>query len=67
MLRHRVLVAGCVVLVAVALITSYLWQRHGAGQVVARLQSPPVGDLGVSFVTWGEEVVLIVWRDFALT
>jgi hypothetical protein len=67
MARHRAVVAGCALLVAVGLIAGYLWQRDASGKVVADLQSAPVADMGVTYVTWGGAVVLIVWRDFALT
>ena len=67
MLRHTGMIAGSVVLVAVGLTGGYLWQRDGSGKVVANLQSAPVGDMGISYVTWRGEVVLVVWRDFALT
>jgi hypothetical protein len=49
------------------LITGYVWQRNGSGKMVANLQSAPVGDMGVTYVTGGGEVVLIVWKDFALS
>jgi len=65
--RHRFAVAGCVVLVAVGFITGYFWQRNESGKMVANLQSAPVGDMGVTYVTWGGEVVLVVWKDFALS
>jgi hypothetical protein len=65
--RHRVVIAGWVILVAVGLIAGYIWFRHRSGNVAANLQSAPVGDMGISYVTWGGEVVLVVWRDFALT
>jgi hypothetical protein len=67
MLRQRTVVAGCAVLVAVGLLAGYLWQRDESGKVVASLDSPPVADMGVTYVTWNGEVVLIVWKDFALT
>jgi hypothetical protein len=67
MLRHTAVIAGCVVLVAVGLIAGYIWFRDRSGKVVANLQSAPVGDMGISYVTWDGEVVLVVWRDFALT
>jgi len=65
--RHTAMIAGCVVLVAVGLLAGYIWFRDGSGKVVAKLQSAPVGDMGISYVTWDGEVVLVVWRDFALT
>ena len=64
--RHRAVIAGSAVLVAVGLIAGYVWFRDGSGKVVANLQSAPVGDMGISYVTWRGEVVLVVWRDFAL-
>jgi hypothetical protein len=65
--RHRAVIAACVVLVAVGLVAGYIWSRGRSGNVVANLQSAPVGDMGISYVTWDGEVVLVVWRDFALT
>jgi hypothetical protein len=65
--RHTIAFAGCILLVAAGLITGYVWQRNGSGKMVANLQSAPVGDMGVTYVTWGGEVVLIVWKDFALS
>jgi hypothetical protein len=65
--RHRAVIASSTILVAVGLIAGYVWFRDGSGKVVAKLQSAPVGDMGISYVTWDGEVVLIIWRDFALT
>jgi hypothetical protein len=67
MRRHRIVIAGCVALVAVGLLAGYVWWSDGSGKVAAELRSPPVGDMGISYVTWNDEVVLIIWRDFALT
>jgi hypothetical protein len=64
---HGPVIAGCGVLVAVGLIAGYLWFRERSDKVVAKLQSAPVGDMGISYVTWDGEVALVVWRDFALT
>jgi hypothetical protein len=65
--RHTIVVAGCVVVVAVGFIIGYFWQRDGSGEMVANLQSAPVGDMGVTYVTWGGQVVLVVWKDFSLS
>jgi hypothetical protein len=65
--HSRVVIAGCGILLAVSLIGGFIWFRDGSGTVQADLQAAPVGDMGISYVTWGGEVVLVVWRDFALT
>jgi hypothetical protein len=66
MRRHRAVIAGCVVLFAAGLLAGYVWWTHGSGPVAANVQSAPVGDLGVSYVTWDGDVALVVWRDFSL-
>ena len=65
--RRRVVVAGCAILIAVGLTAGYLWQRDSASGAVANLQSAPVGDTGVTYVTWDGKVALVVWKDFVLT
>jgi hypothetical protein len=67
MLRRRTMVPGFIIVVAVGLVAGYVWFRDGSGKVAANLQSAPVGDMAISYVTWDGEVVLIVWKDFALT
>ena len=65
--RRRAVAAGCAILVAAGLATSYLWQRDNAAGAVANLRSAPVGDTAVTYVTWDGKVALVVWKDFILT